>query len=350
MFQKERKEGKINKRNPPQPPGRPSRGPPGPLGAGAPLPQTLADVPPAAAAAPSWDPPVSAPVAPVHLPLPHDAPLSLPPLPRRPLFFPSPGLRVVRPWHGGPARSPPRLGPSLPEAASAFPPRAAARPARSAFPSPRGVPAPVRPGAALAPGVWHGRGSGVGVLPRPGAVPARARGLGGPARPRRASRASRSCPMSPACGPGSATRRGGPARHRRDGPMANLPCARPDGSPSARAQPRHGSVGARPRRGGVARFGPARRRAAQPRPPRLVLLGCALWPRAPPCAQRGLCAHDSPRSGHGITRGALARPASARLLAPLHVARDQFVGEMGCGHVRSPSYRIVNEYVFNVYA
>jgi hypothetical protein len=53
MFQKERKEGKINKRNPPpQPPGRPSRGPPGPLGAGAPLPQTLADVPPVAAAAP----------------------------------------------------------------------------------------------------------------------------------------------------------------------------------------------------------------------------------------------------------------------------------------------------------
>jgi hypothetical protein len=247
MFQKERKEGKINKRNPPQPPGRPSRGPPGPLGAGAPLPQTLADVPPAAAAAPSWDPPVSAPVAPVHLPLPHDAPLSLPPLPRRPLFFPGPGLRVVRLWHGGPARSPPRLGPSLPEAASAFPPRAAARPARSAFPSPRGVPAPVRPGAALAPGVWHGRGSGVGVLPRPGAVPAWARGLGGPARPRRASRASRSCPMSPVCGPGPATRRGGPARHRRDGPMANLPCARPDSithgalaRPARLEQPRHG--------------------------------------------------------------------------------------------------------------
>jgi hypothetical protein len=67
---------------------------------------------------------------------------------------------------------------------------------------------------------------------------------------------------SPARGLGSAARRGGPARHRRGGPMANLPCARSDGSPSARARPRHGSAGTWPRRDGV--------RARDP--------GAARWP------------------------------------------------------------------------
>ena len=119
MFQKERKEAKINKRNPPQPPGRLSRSPAG----AAPSPQPIAARPtwptrrrhapppnpsrcaPSRRCRPSWDPPVSAPVAPVHLPLPHDAPLSLPPLPRRPLFFPGPDMEFAERFPRRPAPS-----------------------------------------------------------------------------------------------------------------------------------------------------------------------------------------------------------------------------------------------------
>jgi hypothetical protein len=233
MFQKERKEAKINKRNPPQPPGRLSRSPAG----AAPSPQPIAARPtwptrrrrapppnpsrcaPSRRCRPSWDPPVSAPVAPVHLPLPHDAPLSLPPLPRRPLFFPGPGLRVVRLWHGGPARSPPGSAPLCPRRPQPFP--HARRPAWHARPSP--------PRAACLPQFGPARlrrpAFGTGAAPAwaccPG--PARARGLGA------APVSFPSQPLLPHV-PGVRPRLGCPAWW----PGA-APTRRPDGQPVVRA-------------------------------------------------------------------------------------------------------------------
>jgi hypothetical protein len=123
-------------------------------------------------------------------------------------------------------------------------------------------------------------------------------------------------------------------------PRRTLPASPRDPRATARAR---GPGSARPAYAVARRSQPARRLGAPSHGP--ATASPASSPRvriaaeSPSCAAWPVCSWLSQeRPRHSLRRprsASVARAAPARLLAPLRVAQDWFMGEMDCGHVRS---------------